>query len=140
MPTLFASSTRQWSAVRWSLAGLETFVGVGALYGALMLITDAWGLPVDDLAPLPLHSWVLPGVALVVLVAIPMLGAALGTRRNTVRVADVSIAVGALLVGWIAVQLIVIGPQMFLQAVMLVLGLAITGLGWWWRTRMSARP
>jgi hypothetical protein len=46
--------------LRLTLLGLELFIGASAVYGAVMLVADAWHLPVTDLAPLPLHSWVLP--------------------------------------------------------------------------------
>jgi hypothetical protein len=42
---------------------LELIVGAPAVYGGVMLVTDAWRLPLDYLDPLPLHSWVLPGIA-----------------------------------------------------------------------------
>jgi hypothetical protein len=114
---------------RVALVMLEVFVGVGAVYGGVMLARDSWGLPVTDLEPLPLHSWVLPGVALLVSVAAPMLAAAVLVARSHVRAADASVLAGAILVGWIVVQLAVIGPQMALQAVMFVLGLVISALG-----------
>lgn len=115
--------------MRAGLVGLELFVGVGAVYGGIMLIRDSWALPLSDLDPLPLTSWVLPGVALLATVAIPMVLAAWLVVRGNGRAANVSIAAGAFLVGWILFQLAVIGPQMGLQAVMLVLGGIVAALG-----------
>ena len=128
---------RSWP--RWLLIALELFVGAGAVYGAVMLVIDAWHLPVGDLAPLPLHSWVLPGVALFLGVAVPMLTSAALVWRRGSRAADVSFVAGTILVGWIAVQLVIIGPRMALQAVMAASGLAIAALAWWWRSRPGAR-
>lgn len=45
------------------------------------------------------------------------------------RATDASALAGAILVGWILFQFAVIGPRMALQAVMLVLGVVIVGLG-----------
>lgn len=115
--------------IRVVLAVLELFVGVGAAYGGVMLIRDSWGLPVSDLAPLPLDSWVLPGLALLASVAVPMLAAAYVVTRGLARAADASVLAGGTLVGWILFQLAVIGPQMALQAVMFVLGVVMLGLG-----------
>jgi hypothetical protein len=112
---------------------LELFIGGWAVYGAVMLATDAWHLPVADLAPLPLHSWVLPGVGLLLVVAVPMLVAAALQWRHARRAAGASLAAGVLLVSWIAVQVAVIGPQMWLQPLMLVAGLATAALAWWGR-------
>ena len=53
---------------RTVLAALELFTGIGAVYGAAMLVTDAWHLPSEYLDPLPVHGWVLPGVALLAFV------------------------------------------------------------------------
>jgi hypothetical protein len=67
--TISRSLTRRSDArLRYALIGLGLFVAVGAVYGAVMLITDGWHLPVQDLQPLPLESWVLPGLALFALV------------------------------------------------------------------------
>jgi hypothetical protein len=116
-------------AVRLALVAVELFIGVGAVYGGTMLIRDSWALPVTDLEPLPLDSWVLPGVALLASVAAPMLSAAILVARRHPHAADLSIAAGAALVGWILFQLAVIGPQMGLQAAMLVLGAGTAALG-----------
>jgi hypothetical protein len=124
------------SALRATLLGLELFIGLSAIYGAVMLAADAWHLPVDYLDPLPLHSWVLPGVALFVAVAAPMLAAAALVWRRAPRAAQASLAAGALLVGWIAAQLAIVGPRMWLQLIMAVLGLAVAGLA----CTVSSRP
>jgi hypothetical protein len=116
--------------LRPTLVGLEAFVGVGAVYGAVMLIGHAWHLPVTDLAPLALRSWVLPGIALLLLVALPMGGAAAAMWRRLPRAAEMSVAAGLVLAGWVLMQVAIIGPQMFLQGVMLLVGLAVAGLGW----------
>jgi hypothetical protein len=96
-------------------------------------VTDAWHLPLEYLDPLPLHGWVLPGIALFAVVALPMLGAAALATLGSHRAADAAVAAGALLVGWIVVQLAIVGPRMALQAVMLAMGVAVAAVGWWWR-------
>jgi hypothetical protein len=118
-----------------SLVSLELFIGIGAIYGSYRLITDSWHLPTRDLAPLPLHSWVLPGLALLVIVAVPMLAAAGLAWRFVVRTANSSITAGVILVGWIVIQVAIVGLQMWLQPVMLVLGAVTAALGWRWRTQ-----
>jgi hypothetical protein len=133
MVTLSTRTRRGESVIRYCLIWLEVIVGVGAMYGAVMLVTDAWHLPVHDLQPLPLHGWVVPGLALFAAVTVPMLGAAIAVYWDLRPAADLSLAAGLLLVGWIAVELLVIGPQMWLQAAMAVAGVAIAGLAWWWR-------
>jgi hypothetical protein len=126
-------------ATRVALIALEAFIGVGAVYGGVMLIRGSWDLPVADLDPLPLSSWVLPGVALLATVAAPMALAAVLVGRHRPAAAGASVAAGAVLVGWILFQLAVIGPQMALQAVMLVLGAVVAGLGLLLRRQERAR-
>jgi hypothetical protein len=133
MVTLSAHTRRSEAAIRSSLIWLELLVGIGAIYGAVMLVTDAWHLQVSDLRPLPLHSWVIPGLALFAVVTVPMIAAAIAIYRGVRHAADLSLAAGLLLVGWIGVQVLVIGPQMWLQPAMLIGGLAIAGLAWYWR-------
>lgn len=132
-PVMTTSRARSAVLVGAAVVALELFTGVGAIYGTVMLVTDGWHLPVRYLEPLPLHSWVLPGVALCALVAVPTLTAAALAIPGTSRAADAAIGVGLLLAGWIVLQLTVIGPRMVLQPVMLAVGLTIAALGWWWR-------
>lgn len=115
-----------------ALLALELLTGISALYGGIMLVTDAWRLPEDYLSRLPFSGWVVPGIALIVMVAVPMLVAAglVMLRRPWRR--DASLAAGVLLVGWILVQLMAIGPRMFLQAVMAGVGLMVALLAWLW--------
>jgi hypothetical protein len=127
--TSAAAPTVRHGPLRAALAALETVTGVAAVYGGAMLIADAWRLPVADLAPLPLRSWVIPGAALILTVAVPMAIAAVAVWRRSAWAAAGSIAAGLILAGWVLVQVAVIGPQMFLQAVLFVTGLVIAALG-----------
>ncbi|GAA0808217.1 hypothetical protein [Spirilliplanes yamanashiensis] len=117
------------TALGTALAALEAVVGLSAVYGGVMLIADAWHLPVADLRPLPLHSWVLPGVALLLAVALPMGAAAAGLWLARPWGPRASVGAGAVLTAWVAGQVAVIGPQMILQAVLLVVGLVVMVLG-----------
>lgn len=119
-------------AIRYCLVWLEVIVGIGAAYGAIMLVADGWHLPVSDLRPLPLYSWIVPGLALFALVTVPMIAAAVAVYWDLRHAADLSLGAGLLLVGWIAVELLVIGPQMWLQAAMAIGGASIAGLAWYW--------
>jgi hypothetical protein len=102
-----------------------------------MLATDAWHLPVGYLRPLPLHSWAIPGLALFAIVTVPMVAAAVWAFWDLRHAADLSLAAGVLLVGWIAVQLLVIGPRMWLQPFMAVCGVVVAGLAWLWHSPVN---
>ncbi|MGZ6827936.1 MAG: hypothetical protein ACXVGH_14215, partial [Mycobacteriales bacterium] len=52
---------------------LQAVLGLSAAYGGtgLLLGLPGFALPEEDLQPLGLHSWVLPGLALLAVVAAP---------------------------------------------------------------------
>jgi hypothetical protein len=118
------------TVTRLGLAAVEVFIGVGAVYGGITLIADGWALPLSYLEPLPLSSWTWPGIALLAVVAVPMLGAAYLTIRRHPLGGEASVAAGLLLIGWIIVQVAVMGLAMAWQPVMAVLGAVVAPLGW----------
>ena len=61
---------------RWALIGVEALIGANAIYGGVGLIRDGTGMPADWLNATPFNSWVLPGVFLLVAIAVPMFTAA----------------------------------------------------------------
>jgi hypothetical protein len=114
--------------VRPALAAVEAFVAIGAVYGSIMLISDAWRLDHAMLRHLPVDSWVLPGVALAVLIAVPNLFAGILVTINHPVARTVSLLAGGVLVGWIIGQLALIQQYFFLQPVMGISGPLTLGL------------
>jgi hypothetical protein len=98
-------------APAWVLMVLEALLAVGAYGGALMmtLIQPDDFLPPEWLAGLPFDSWVLPGVGLLVANGVVPTVALLGEVRRRPWAALAHVAVGGVLVGWIALQLLLIG-------------------------------
>jgi len=90
---------------------LEVLLAVGAYGGAVMmtLIQPDDFLPPEWLAGTPFDSWVLPGIGLLVANGILPTVALLGEARRRPWAAFAHVAVGGVLVGWIALQLVVIG-------------------------------
>jgi hypothetical protein len=114
------------------LVAVELLLGASAVYGAVGLLTGTLGMSDDWLAGTPFASWVVPGVALLLVVAVPMLGAAFLEVRGHPAAATASVAAGVLQVGWIAVQLLVMQRYFVLQPVVLLaaaLLLLVAGLG-----------
>lgn len=128
-------NAKGWRGWRAALLGVELLVGANAVYGGISLITDAWHLPPDYLSPLPWDSWVPPGIALLLLVAAPMFGAAALVPGDHRRAADASVAAGVLLAGWIVAQLAIVGPRFWLQPLMFGVGLAVAAMALRWRAR-----
>jgi len=114
----------------------ESVVAVGAVLGACQLVTGKQTPPVSDLAPLGLSSWVLPGLWLFTMVALPAaLSAWLAWRRSPLAPTAVLCASGLLVVE-LVVQIPFVGPNL-LQAVFgaVAVGLAAVAirsrcLGW----------
>ena len=93
------------------------------------MVADGFDLPTSWLTGTGFSSWALPGLSLILVVAIPQLGGAflLVTRRP--RGALVAVLVGGLLVAWIVVQLAVLQRYFFLQPVIFAVGALQVVLG-----------
>lgn len=126
-----AAARRGWQP--WTLAVLDGLTGAAAVYGGAGLIRDGFGMPDGWLAATPLTGWVLPGVALLIGVAVPQLAAAalilLGARPGLAA----GYLAGLLLVAWIAVELLILRRYFFLQPVIAGIGAAEVLLAWRWQ-------
>lgn len=98
------------------------FVSVSALGGAIALATGLMDMGAAVETRFPFHSSVLAGIALAVVVALPMAVAAYLGWTGSVHAAGSAMTAGALLVGWIAVQLAVIRTFSWLQPAMALAG------------------
>ncbi|RSM38142.1 hypothetical protein DMA12_34245 [Amycolatopsis balhimycina DSM 5908] len=114
------------------LAVFETLFAASAVYGGIALIAGAPGftMPVEWLAPLGLTSWVLPGIALALVVGGTFAGASVFAWRGDSRAPGTALAACAVLTAWLAIQFGVIGvraPVQWMTAglVVVLLGLAL---------------
>lgn len=147
-PTPVAPAThpfdlRSWEVTRAdraskALAAVLAIVAASAVYGGIGLATTGIGMSQSMLAGTPFSSWTLPGVALLVFVAVPQAVAAVLVVRCHRWAALAAIVAGAGLVGWIGVEILVVGQYFVLQPVIVALGLAETGLAAWWSGRDGA--
>jgi len=126
-----AADRRGWHP--WVLAGLDGLTGAAAVYGGIGLIRDGLGMPNGWLAGTPLTGWVLPGVALLIAVAVPQLAAAALIVAGTRPGLAAGFLAGLLLVAWIAVQLLILRRYFFLQPVIAGIGAAEVLLAWRWQ-------
>ncbi|MEP1125491.1 MAG: hypothetical protein ABJH68_16525 [Ilumatobacter sp.] len=106
------------------LIGLETMLSVAAAGGAVAMLagTTPLGEATDDL---PFRSPVLAGVALAAINGIVPLTAVVGTLRRAWWAPFAHLAVSAALVGWIALQVAVIGLTSWLQPILLAYGILV---------------
>lgn len=108
---------------------MEGLVVVGAVSGTIQLVTGTAVPPVEDLEPLGLNSWVLPGVWLFASVAVPSTVAAWLAWRRSPHAPNTVLVASALLAVELLVQIPFVGPSLF-QAVfgMVAIVLAVLAL------------
>jgi hypothetical protein len=92
------------------LAALEALIGVAAVAGGVALVaTNGLGMPVSDLAGSPFGSYVVPGLALALVVGALMLAAAAANWRPSRWAGLLSLLAGAALVVFEVVEALSIG-------------------------------
>lgn len=121
---------------QWPTIVLELLIALMAVYGGVGLAWDlvgdnAIGMPPVWLEGTPFTSWVLPGLFLLAVVAVPMGTAAVLELRRSPWAGAASVLAGAAQVGWITAQLAVMQRYYFLQPVLLGAGLAVLALALW---------
>jgi hypothetical protein len=116
-----------------ALAGLDALIALLALWGGVELAVGAAGfqLPTEWIAPLGLHSWLLPGIALIVVVGGPMAVAAVAGWTGVRHAAEISVAAGVILIGWLVFQFALFGFQAPVQVISAVLAAAVVAIGFW---------
>ncbi|RSD11645.1 hypothetical protein [Amycolatopsis eburnea] len=122
------------------LATFETLLAASAVYGGVSLVARAPGftMPVEWLAPLGLTSWVLPGVALVLVVGGSAAVASVFAWRIDFRAPVAALAACTVLAGWLAIQFGVIGVRAPIQWVTVGLLAVLLGLAMLARHRLGA--
>lgn len=115
------------------LGTLELLVALSALFGGFQLMRDPSGLALQLpgthlLAGTPFPDYYWPGVILLVVNGVFPIVVGIASALGQAWSRWGHLAVGALLTGWMAVQLAMIGYVFALQGVMLALGLLMLGL------------
>ena len=104
-------------------------MAVAAGTGAVGLIGGGLDLGPTVTERLPAASPRLAGVALAVVVGLPMTAAAVAGVRRAPAAADLAVLAGGSLMGWIAVQAAVIRTFSWLQPACLLYGAGVAALG-----------
>ena len=103
-----APNVKQRSRPQRGLAAFAAAIAVSAYGGAVGLIAGFIGLDAPLNRRLPFESPVLGGIALALIVALPMTVLAMRAEAGDPRTAATAVAAGGLLVGWILVELVFI--------------------------------
>jgi hypothetical protein len=101
-------------SARWSLITLDALAGVAALVGATMALTGwPYRAPLDWLDGTPFRDYLVPGLILGVVVGGSALLATFATIRSAAAGALTSLVAGIAMMGWIAVEWVVVPPVRF---------------------------
>jgi hypothetical protein len=125
-----------------ALVALELFLGVGAVASGIGLIADptgGLGMSTSVLADSPFSDFLVPGIILFLAVGVFPLVVAVSALRGAGWVGLGHIAVGAVVLGWIVGEFVLLGYISWLQPAILVLGLAILMLALLNRRARAAR-
>ena len=121
------------------LGAIQAFIGLGALGGGFMLVRDPSGsaleLPMSLLEGSPFPNFLIPGMFLLAVNGVgSMIGAGLSfTRRRYAQ--EIAIVLGAILVAWIVIQVIIISSFNWLHVLYFILGVVELGIGLYIRRR-----
>ena len=115
-------------ALRFSLAGLLTVVALNAFGGGYYGMNGAQGVPTEWLAGSPFKDYFIPSSILFIVVGGSCLAGAIALFRNTRRAPRLALACGAVVLGWIGIQVAIIGLVSWLQHAIAIAGVLILGL------------
>ena len=121
------------------LGAIQAFIGLGALGGGFMLVRDPSGsaleLPMSLLEESPFPDFLIPGMFLLAVNGVgSMIGAGLSfTRRRYAQ--EIAIVLGAILVAWIVIQVVIISSFHWLHVLYFILGVVELGIGLYIRRR-----
>jgi hypothetical protein len=121
------------------LGAIQAFIGLGALGGGFMLVRDPSGsaleLPMSLLEGSPFPDFLIPGMFLFAVNGVgSMIGAGLSfTRRRYAQ--EIAIVLGAILVAWIVIQVVIISSFHWLHVLYFILGVVELGIGFYIRRR-----
>ena len=121
---------------RW-IAVLPAFMAFWAWVGSAGLVTGRVDVGPSVAADLPFASPVFGGVALALVVAVPMTAAAVAAGLDLEVAPRAVVAAGVLLVGWSVAETAFIGVQSWLQPACLGWGVVTIGVG---VARLSRAP
>jgi hypothetical protein len=112
---------------------LQMLIGISAVFGGLSLVMEPTGeilsMPLDLLVGSPFNNFFIPGLILLVVNGLGNMYGSIITFQRKSYSGHLGIALGLIMVIWIAVQVAMVGLVNWLQPFYLVLGVLETGLG-----------
>lgn len=123
------TSEAQAIAIRYSLGGLLVFGAVNAFGGGYYGLSGAKGVPTEWLEGSPFPDYFVPSLILMVVVGGSLIVAAMAVFTG-LRVARLAaLTAGIVVLGWLAVQLAIIGYVSWMQPTTAIAGAWVLVLG-----------
>jgi uncharacterized BrkB/YihY/UPF0761 family membrane protein len=117
-------------SIRYLLGILLLFVAIGAFGGGYYGMTGAKGIPVKWLDGSPFDNYFLPALILFIIVGgMAFVACILVFMRHKMAI-RAAFGAGIIIIGWIVVQLAIIGYVSWLQPTMIVIAVFIILLAW----------
>ncbi|MGZ3665910.1 MAG: hypothetical protein ACXVDA_15680 [Ktedonobacterales bacterium] len=118
--------------VRIALVVVDLFAALSAIVGAVGLIVGYIEIPLSVLQGTPFTDFTVPALLLGIVVGGSALAAAAIALFGPRRIAPLASAVaGCIMVGWMTVEIAMIGLAIWVQAAYFVVGLLMIGLAVW---------
>jgi len=114
--------------IRRTLIGLELFVALNAVAGAVYALGGADGVDRAWLDGTPFHDYVVPGLILLLVVGGSLAAAAVALMREGATAWDLSLAATAVLIVWLVVETLIIGLVSWMQPATFAAALVIATL------------
>lgn len=116
--------------IRPSLIAVTGFSALSAIGGGIGVIANGLGIPASELADTPFDSFFVPGLLLSAVVGGSMATATISLLRRVPWAGEAAVAAGTIMLGWIAVEAMMIQDGRPLQLAVAVVSLATILLGW----------
>jgi hypothetical protein len=117
-------------AFRYVLGALLAFAALNALAGGYYGLAGAKGIPTEWLRGTPFADYFLPSLVLFVIVGGSFLVATVAVFAHWQRDRLLAIAAGVVVLGWLCVQVAIIGYVSWMQPATAIAGALILALAW----------
>lgn len=115
-------------AARWILGSLLLIIALNAFGGGYYGMAGAEGVPTEWLEASPFDSYFIPSLILAVVVGGSFLTAAIAVFANAQRSREVVVLAVAIAIGWLSVQIAIIGYVSWMQPATAIATLAVAVL------------
>ncbi|MCQ1531200.1 hypothetical protein [Lutispora saccharofermentans] len=120
------------------------FVGVGALFGGMLGITDpygvSFGMSTELLRRGPFTSFLIPGLFLFIVIGLGHLAAFVFVKRRMKLHPYISGAAGCILMAWIMIQCYMLQAINILHVIFFMIGLAESGISLYMLVKLKQFP